>query len=176
MTFEQERQFLNTSNFVNRLMSFGKELFTPVAKLNDASESEHETIWCALIPSDYDALKSDGWDLNLQGGLPGFLGYPPGETDYARFGREDGIEPLVFERLFYGLKPREIDISEEFRHYHNLWFDSKRNKYYKFSESGDEVEIIRCSEGSQVSIQTQAIKEFLAAKNMTLTLPQFNGQ
>lgn len=171
MTLEQQRIIIEQSATKNLLMQTGSAPFTTVAKLSDRHESGQDTIWSALLPQAHidRALSTDSWDLRLHEGYPGFLGWKIDDAEYFRFGRDDGIEPLVFHRRFDDLKPDEIEVSEEFRHYHNLWHDPKTGSYYRFSKSGEQLECIRSS-GLEVSICTKALKQFLSAKNMLLAV------
>ncbi len=59
------------------------------------------------------------------GGLPGCSVYYDGENEvasYHRFGDDDGVEPLVVLRDFHGVLPTFLELSEEYRHFHNLFF------------------------------------------------------
>jgi hypothetical protein len=72
-----------------------------------------------------DALKNDSWELKIGDSRPGFTKYRQEGHDltkYERFGLE-GIELIVYSREFHGIKPRQFDISEEFRLFHNLYHD-----------------------------------------------------
>lgn len=90
-------------------------------------------IYCALIPSNQieQALSKPTWDLSHGHGLPGAIEYyKDGEkhVQYWRYGDDDGIEPLVLDREFYGIKDNYKEISEEFRLFHRLYHDRKENK------------------------------------------------
>ena len=94
----------------------------------------------------------------------------PATIEYDRFGRhESGIEPLILVRSFHGLKPEVIEIIEEFRLFHNLFFDSSKSTFVKFDDCGDEIEVIRVSEKS-VDIRRKEIRQFLAVRDMSLAV------
>lgn len=137
------------------------------------NDDEDYTYWAALIPSRFDAraLETNDWDFSIGNGHPGCIQYglPRNKVKYHRYGRDDGIEPIVIERSFHGLRPDEFEISEEFRLFHNLFFDSKRNKYVKIDNDGEEEDVVLVQ---QHSIRASAVhlKQFLAIKNMRLAL------
>jgi hypothetical protein len=92
-----------------------------------------------------------------------------GEVKYHRFGNNDGIEPLVFVREFIGDKESYVEISEEFRLFHNLYHDINANIYYKIDETGNMDSAIKI-EGRNVKIKLKYLKQFLAIKEMHLAL------
>ncbi|GAB4196190.1 MAG: hypothetical protein Kow00105_10370 [Phycisphaeraceae bacterium] len=129
---------------------------------------------CALIPSDQieQTLTHPTWDLMLGRGMPGAIRYGLGddaEVKYCRYGSDDGIEPLVFYREYHGMREDDVEIAEEFRHFHRLYFDSKQNRYIKISDSGAEATVAAIEPG-QVKIRLKEIRQFLAIKEMHLAL------
>ena len=75
---------------------------------NESGEYSNCGFYCALIPNDHieDSLKKISWDLSIGDGLPGIVEYfQVGKIrrKYARFGGDDGIEPLAIRRDFHGL-------------------------------------------------------------------------
>jgi hypothetical protein len=132
------------------------------------------TYFCALVPESRleRALADESWDLSIGDGEPGFVrrhasGKPV--TTYHRFGSDDGIEPLVFNRHFHGIKPEYLELSEEFRHFHGLYHDQHNNRYIRILDSGEEEVVAEVTEPS-VRIRTRALRQFLAAKGMHLLL------
>jgi len=129
--------------------------------------------YCTLVDNSNipQSMSNVSWDLSIGSGLPSCTCYNYKSYDekikYHRFG-EEKIQPLVYLRTFYGLKPGYIEISEEFRHYHNLYFDSTHNKYIKIDKNGDEEDIVVIETDNTVKIKLKAIKQFLAIKNMSL--------
>lgn len=53
------------------------------------------------------------------------------EFQYDVHGNDHGYQPIVLERSFYGMKPQHKEISEEFRLFHNLYFDSKEQQIHQ---------------------------------------------
>lgn len=78
------------------------------------------------------------------------------------------VEPLVFQREFHGQKPSYVEVSEEFRHFHNLFYDSKTGQLIKTGGSNDEIvgEIDR----DCVKLRLLELRQFLAIKEMHLAL------
>lgn len=130
--------------------------------------------FCALIPNSLveQVLKNESWDLRLGDGMPRCtVSYGPDgeEVRYDRFGNSKGIEPLVLYREFYGIKKNYVEVSEEFRLFHDLYYDKLNNKYIKIDESGAEEDIILIEE-DLIRIKLKAIKQFLAIKEMHLAI------
>ena len=47
------------------------------------------------------------------------------QIKYLRYGNDKGIEPLIIRRSFSGIREDCYEISEEFRHFHDLYHDRK---------------------------------------------------
>lgn len=113
------------------------------------------------------------WDLHTDEGFPsctkkyGNLKADEPQVTYYQFGQK-GIQPLVYIRSFNDIKPSYIEISEEFRLYHNLYFDNRNNKYIKIDNNGNEEDAIIIDTDNTVKIKLKFIKQFLAIKNMSL--------
>ena len=99
---------------------------------------------------------------------------PPGENGvkYFRWGADEdmyGSEPLVIGRQFSGMKENYIEISEEFRLFHNLYHDKKTNTYIKIDDAGNEVKVV-IVKPNKVQIRFNEIRQFLAIKEMYLSM------
>ncbi|GAB6139067.1 hypothetical protein [Halanaerobaculum tunisiense] len=130
--------------------------------------------YCALIDNSKveKVLNNPSWDLHIGDGKPGYsVTHKNGEENvkYHRFGRDNGIEPLVHHRDFHGIKDDYIEIAEEFRLLHNLYYDRANNKYIKINDNGDEEDIIIINE-NEVKIKLKPLKQFLAIKEMHLAI------
>lgn len=88
---------------------------------------------------------------------------------YHCFGDDNGLEPLVFIRDFIGDKKSYVEVSEEFRLFHNLYHDIKSNTYYKIDDDANEDPVIKI-DGMNVKIKLKYLKQFLAIKEMYLAL------
>lgn len=80
----------------------------------------------------------------------------------------DGQEPLVLERDFYGVKDKYLEVSEEFRVFHNLYQDKDRGEFIKISDNGEEYVVAKDFQGKSLSIRCRELKEFLTIKQMAL--------
>ena len=131
-------------------------------------------IYCALIPSDHieEALSDSTWDLEFSQCMPSGMVSHKGtkeEHKYLRYGVDNGVEPLIFDRNFHRLRDEYREISEEFRLFHNLYHDRKTNQYIKIDEDGNE-EIVAVVEPNQVRVRLKEIRQFLAIKEMHLAI------
>ena len=96
---------------------------------------------------------------------------------YFRWGVDEdeyGSEPLVISRQFSKMKENYLEISEEFRLFHNLYHDRKTDTYIKIDDAGNE-ETVAVVKPDEVQIRLKEIRQFLAIKEMYLsTLFEFN--
>ena len=143
--------------------------------LSDWAEKAHShNIYCALIPSDLigQVLSYTGWTFSHGDGQPDAAISFENEAEnvkYFRFGDESGIEPLVIDRSFHGIRSDYKEINEEFRLFHNLFHDRKEDRYIKIDESGEE-HIVAVVEQKQIKIRLKEIQQFLAIKEMHLLI------
>lgn len=169
MTTLREFLQLDTRDAIARI---GTDVWL-TAYSHDSAGIARESYFCALVPEDQlqRALSHESWDLSIGDGAPGFSGTlhdrgTPAMT-YHRFGRTDGIEPLVLKRTFHSMKPAYIELLEEFRLFHELYHDRHNNRYIRILANGDDEVVAEVHEHS-VRIRTRAIRQFLAAKRMRL--------
>ena len=108
-------------------------------------------------------------------GLPSSVTYREdgdGKVDYLRYGNTRGIEPLVIDREFHDIREGYLEINEEFRLFHRLYYDQEKNQYIKIDE-GEEEKIVVVVKPNCVDIRLKEIRQFLAIKEMYLSI-QFN--
>ena len=143
--------------------------------LNVLKESrKYHCIYSALIPSDQidSFLRRDSWGLEFGDGLPGTIQYyANGEerVEYHRFGNDARIEPLVIYRKFHDIYDSYVEINEEFRLFHNLYHNQKAKRFIKLDKRGEEHEVA-VIEPNQVKIRLKEIQQFLAIKEMHLSI------
>ena len=144
------------------------------AAYRSSQSSEYTTTWfSALIPVGRvpDCLQDSGWDFGLDDGNPSVgTHYSKGTescTVYCPFGNEKGIEPLVILRDFHGIREDYVELSQEFRFYHNLHPDPARKRFLHFNRDGDESEAARYTD-DVFEIRTDLLLRFCAAKQMAL--------
>jgi hypothetical protein len=142
---------------------------------SDISEGHHNHgIYCALIPNSEvkKCLVDTQWDLSHGNGKPGAIVHHENSVKvptYYRYGSDRGIEPLIFDREFHGIRPSYKEINEEFRLFHNLFHDTKENKYIKIDDNGVE-EVVAVLREHKIQIRLKEIRQFLAIKEMHLAI------
>jgi hypothetical protein len=109
-------------------------------------EDERFGFYSGLIPINNlgPAMEDASWDLHIGHGYPGCVvsGFG-GKNQDVRYNRMEGpIEPLVIYREFHGAVPNYLEVSEEFRLLHGLYYDKKRDVHVAFDESGDAEDVI----------------------------------
>ncbi len=82
---------------------------------------------------------------------------------------EYGSEPLVIDRQFSKMKEDYLEISEEFRLFHNLYHDKETNTYIKIDDAGNET-TVAIVKPDEVQIRLKEIRQFLAIKEMYLSI------
>ncbi|MBP1466714.1 hypothetical protein EYB53_013440 [Candidatus Chloroploca sp. M-50] len=130
-------------------------------------------ICSALIPNDEidEFLSETSWGITIEGFLPSctrYGGSEEGETRYYRYGNDQGIEPLVLIRSFHAVFEPYLEVSEDFRLFHNL-YQARDNTYFKITSAGNRHDVIRIVK-DVVSIRTKELRQFLAIKEMHLAL------
>ena len=180
MSLNSDRKQLmqtDTLNWLSRNMS-STEMIT--VYLRDL-ENEYNAIFCALIQFDQvEQSLSDpvNWDLRFGESMPADSGSGPpgaGQFTYLRRYCGDGIEPLIIDRKFNesqtncGQRKNYSEISEEFRLFHNLYHDRETDKYIKIDDEGNE-EVVAIVEPNRIQISLRAIRQFLAIKEMYLSI------
>jgi hypothetical protein len=124
--------------------------------------------YCALVSPDHvpTALSGRDWDLRIGSTGVGFVEYRDGAHQYVRVGDEP-VEPFVYWREFNGMREPYVEVSEEFRHFHNLYEDKKTGNLIAFDDAGDEIPVVRVT-GKRVQARLGHIKEYLTARDMCL--------
>jgi hypothetical protein len=171
---EEEKQRLAQGKFLELIRRPISPAEMVTVYLDDKTDDHDVGIYCALIPNENieRCLSDPSWDLHLGGGLPGAVEYHrDGEKQvkYLRFGDDDGVEPLVIYREFHGMREDYREISEEFRLFHRLCYDRKRDQYVKIDDSGRE-RVVAVIEPHRVQIRLQEMRQFLAIKDMHLAV------
>lgn len=124
MTEQSLLQFEDLREYVaNRL---GTESWTTVYEYTER-DGEKTGYFCALVKPDavQRRLGNTSWDLLIGRGMPGVESDSDGTWRYYRFGYDEDIAPFIIDRDFHGLKPSYLEVSEEFRHFHDLYEDRR---------------------------------------------------
>lgn len=174
MELEQKKDFLLMKDWKNRISTrLGYEQWITVYH-SERTDFEHISLYCCFVPKGEveEVLKSTDWDLSYGDGTPGCNVNGFGDkrnVKYERFGTGNRIEPLVIFRDFYGIRESYVEISEEFRHYHNLYHDLNKDTFIKIHDSGEEEEVA-VIQGNKIRIKLKQIRQFLAIKEMELAV------
>jgi hypothetical protein len=145
----------------------------PALVCNDKAEPKL-SYYCALVPVDAVPRlieNSSGWEFAIGDGKPSIWhqGGSDPEDGYYPFGNGSGIEPIVLHRSFYNKRSSSVELSQEFRLYHNLFDDRANNRFLKCDDDGDEEVVVKYTD-STMEIRTELILEFCAAKQMALAI------
>jgi len=174
MNINKEQERLSQINNLKWLQQSFKSTDMIPAYLSERQNTHSYSIYCILIPSDQreQILSKISWNFLYGDGLPNAAKYPEeGEEKikYLRYGNDKGIEPLVICRNFHGIRENYMEISEEFRLFHNLYYDKKQNRYIKIDNDGNES-VVATVEPSHIQIRLKEIRQFLAIKEMYLSI------
>lgn len=152
---------------------------TPITEMvtvyfSDSSTDHNHGVYCALIPNPEveKCLANISWDLSHGDGYPGANIHYENDIEvptYHRYGFNQGIEPLIFDREFHGIRPDYKEINEEFRLFHRLFHDTKEDRYIKIDDNGVE-EVVAVVEENRIKIRLKEIRQFLAIKEMNLAI------
>lgn len=154
--------------------NYGEENWVTVYKdIETSDNSEDGGLYCALVSKDQTekALNQTRWDVMIGAGGPGFCTYYEDGKSITTYynAEEEGFLRLVLNRDFHGRENNYIEILEEFRLFHNLYFRTRDATYITFDDSGDEVEVIKTTP-SEIKIRKWYLKSFIAARQMNLLL------
>lgn len=156
-------------------LALGRGPWTVVYRSWSTSKQDNGGVYCAFAPPTYRerALGDPGWDLMVTDGRPGFS-QGPGEngelvTMYHREGDDREVEPLVLLREFHGASPSYLEIVQEFRLFHNLWWDDERDVLMKAHEDGSAEVAVEMSD-DEVRVKTKLLRQYQAARQLDLLL------
>src|SRR3989339_258718 len=129
---------------------------------------------CCMIPTSRipEELKRSDWHDCSIDGQPGCVGFTKGKRgtiEYKRFGSFYDYEPLIIERDFGGVKDGYKELNEEFRLYHNLFFDEQKNTFQKVLDNGDLEDVVKMN-GDYIGAHLKQVRQFLGIKDMALCL------
>lgn len=169
MNIESERERLSQEKTLECLR---RELKPTDMVTVSLIRGEASGIYCTLIPLvQIDQVRSKlHWEFQPGEGIPDSTIVDTGGEErakYLRFGVDNGTEPLVIDRRFWGMRDDYQEISEEFRHFHNLYHDKQTDRYIRFDDEGNE-EIVAIVKPERIRIRLKEIRQFLAIKEMFL--------
>ena len=174
---ERLSQAENLTHFLGRMQPTDMVVVYNLPTANGTRGGPDYFVCCTMIPSAgiEQSLSTSSWESQVEPGLPGTVTEykENGEESvtYHRFGNDEGLESLVFRREFHGVREDYLEISEEFRLFHNLYHDRQGNRYFKIDDDGDETLVAVIEESRNlVKIRLQELRQFLAVKEMHLSL------
>lgn len=167
---------MNDQLVINNLIDFikndhGKQKWTIVYEISE-SEQLRIAYYSSFVKKSKSKviLKDYQWDVSIGHGFPTVVTHYRNERTINKYYRHSyaNFPPLVIARYF-GVKEPSIEIAEEFRLFHNLYFDSERQVYLSFDEAGDEIEVVRVTP-EQVLIKTNYLHQFMIEAKINLVL------
>ncbi len=116
------------------------------------------------------ALKNYSWEISFENDRPGFTSFfekNEETTEYFRFSRI-GYEPLIYYRKELGRRDNYLELSEEFRLYHNLYEDfiSHEKKVYIYTDNNGDEEIAARIDKTEAYIKLKYLKDYISARNV----------
>lgn len=176
MTQESEKDRLLQRRWREEVIpNIGKQPWIRVYQRGEVSKPLQVDIGSIFVPNANvsNLLDSAGWGGDVDSTGPEYY-YTRDEANdpnyrYSRFGNDLGIEPLVLRRRYFGFRPPTIEILEEFRLFHDLYFDSAKDTYVRHDESGDEIEVVRVDK-DKVDVKRWELRQFLTARRMSLAV------
>ncbi|MGA3097016.1 MAG: hypothetical protein ABSF25_11215 [Bryobacteraceae bacterium] len=132
------------------------------------------TMWSGLLDdaAAARAIERDSWDLRIDDYRPGFSqSWRDGReaTTYHSRGGDEGARPIVRCRSFDGAFPSYFEVDEEFRLYHNLAEDKRREVLLDFDASGREIDVVRLKENA-VEARIKYLRQFQAGTGLHLAV------
>ena len=169
------QEWLAQEDMHEDFLALGRGPWTVVYRSWSIDDQEYGSVYCAFAPPTYRerVLGDPGWDLTMTDGRPGFS-QGPGEngelvTTYHRESDDREVEPLVLLREFHGASPSYLEIVQEFRLFHNLWWDNERHVLMKAREDGTSEVAVEVSD-DEVRVKTKLLRQYQAARQLDLLL------
>lgn len=178
LNIEEEKKRLSHDSFLqNILKTFSSTDMIPVC-LHEESKKYDHFIFSILVPccNAQNTLKKFHWDMGHDSGSPCTFIYGANKDNpvYFRYGNDEGFEPIVINRNFHDIKPSSIEIIEEFRLFHNLFYEQKTGQFIKIFDDGTET-VVAQIHNENVHIRAKELRQFLAIKEMCLSI-QFDNR
>lgn len=127
--------------------------------------------YSALVPdaSMPKVVATPAWELH-----PGDGGFEVSSDEehghaYARLAGPHGVEPLVLVRNYHDVRPDELELSEEYRLFHNLFHDRARGEFIRIMEDGSE-EVVGRIQGMRCELRLRDLRQYLAIRRMHLAV------
>ena len=151
--------------------TYGKEQWIRVSGHCDMNNAD-AAFWCGLVDKSQceKVFINHSWDIIKGSGGPGFEGVA-GEYLYKRNLLDNGLEPLLYYREFFGVKPDYVELAQEFVLLNNLCYDPKKKSLWSVLENGESEEAVRFGDdGVSISIKRKFLLKYASAKQMAILL------
>ncbi len=168
-----EVDYILQKDWQNYLINdLGNEPWVVVYRSIIDAHKSRTIFYSGLIPKAKakEVLSRSSWEISIGDGKPSTGTYyhnGKGRDYYERF--PYGYEPLVIKRTFNDLKEPYWEVLEEFRLFHNLYFERANEQYIKINDNGEEDVVIKI-EKDIISIRQKEINEFLLIRKMQLAI------
>jgi hypothetical protein len=128
-------------------------------------------VFCSLVPdaSIAQVLSGAGWDICKGDGGFEVSGDKQVGHSYRRLSGVFGVEPLVLLRSYEGVRPSELELSEEYRLFHNLAYDQAQGGFVRVMEDGTEEVVVRMKE-MHCELRLHDLRQYLAIRQMHLAV------
>ncbi len=149
------------------------EKWITIFSINEIYGVQDDLTYSGLI-SDEILSKSrnwNNWEIGIGGGMPGIVEEFNGKEKnwyYSSYYRS-GIEPLLIHRSFSKQKKAYYELTEDFRLYFNLYFDSEKSIYTRILDDGSEETVVKFK-SHLVEVNRTLILEYLAVRKLNLVL------
>ena len=147
----------------------------PLFKVTHKEGHDARRFAALVLPDNIPKLikERNGWDIGPQGGTPClWTGYDKERQEthgYWAYGNDEGVEPLVIWRSFHGMRSDHLELTQEFRLFYNLFYETSKRRYLIFDDNGDESEAARYGD-DWMEVKTRLLLKFIAAKQMALAI------
>ncbi len=136
-----------------------------------SSDGGANGMFCSLVPdaSIPQVLSHAAWDIcKGDGGFEISRDRESGHS-YRRLSGAGGVEPLVLLRSYEGVRPSELELSEEYRLFHNLALDQSQSGFVRVMEDGTE-ELVARMHDMTCELRLHDLRQYLAIRHMHLAV------
>jgi hypothetical protein len=130
-------------------------------------------VHCALGPQSarQKVVSDPGWDVPKGDYRPGFMQHYEGgevsELTYVPGAGADGFEPIVLLRDYHGIVPSNLELTEQFRLYHNLYWDAHTCQYMQPHDDGTSSVAVKVAD-RRIEVRTKLLRQYQAARQLDL--------
>ena len=169
MDIEKESKRLSQNQHIDHFKKKHKATDMVTVYLSEEHELYDRDIYSALVSLDNreKVLSRNDWSYQGCEGKPNTDVFYYEDNDeeiieYLRFGNDEGMEPLI-------ICHDGIELSQEFRLFHQLYYDKKSSNYYQKDDDDNKTVIVYFSQ-NKVQIRLKELKQFLAIKEKYLLI------